>query len=138
MAVVFDASDARERLSELNYRLQTVSDQGVAARASLRAAITNAAQGIADKAKQNVHNISGDMAKSIRANRAVLHKGGGMKVTVSTHAPIKYAGPLEYGHGGPHPAPAHPYLRPAFDEKKDEAYAAIVDAVIELMNDLGI
>ena len=63
---------------------------------------------------------------------------GGMKVTVSTHAPVKYAGPLEYGHGGPHPAPAHPYLRPAFDEKKDEAYAAIVDAVIELMNDLGI
>lgn len=29
---------------------------------------------------------------------------------------------VEYGHGGPRPAPAHPWLRPAFDTKADEAY----------------
>jgi HK97 gp10 family phage protein len=23
---------------------------------------------------------------------------------------------VEYGHGGPHPAPAHPFVRPAWDE----------------------
>lgn len=29
---------------------------------------------------------------------------------------------VEYGHGGPRPAPAHPWMRPAFDAKADEAY----------------
>ena len=26
---------------------------------------------------------------------------------------------VEYGHGGPHPAPPHPFFRPAWDEVKD-------------------
>ena len=30
---------------------------------------------------------------------------------------------LLYGHGGPAPAPAHPFVRPAFDTRADEAYA---------------
>jgi hypothetical protein len=28
---------------------------------------------------------------------------------------------VEYGHGGPHPAPAKPFLRPAFDERRSES-----------------
>lgn len=27
---------------------------------------------------------------------------------------------VEFGHGGPHPAPAHPFVRPAWDGIKDE------------------
>ncbi len=27
---------------------------------------------------------------------------------------------VEYGHAGPHPAPPHPFFRPAWDECKDE------------------
>jgi HK97 gp10 family phage protein len=27
---------------------------------------------------------------------------------------------VEYGHGGPHAAPAHPFFRPAWDEIKDK------------------
>jgi len=27
---------------------------------------------------------------------------------------------VEYGHAGPHPAPPHPFLRPAWDSIKDE------------------
>lgn len=29
---------------------------------------------------------------------------------------------VEYGHGGPHPAPPHPFVRPSFDRRADEAY----------------
>lgn len=29
---------------------------------------------------------------------------------------------VEYGHGGPHPAPPHPFIRPSFDKRADEAY----------------
>ena len=36
------------------------------------------------------------------------------------HNPVKYAHLVEYGHGGPHPAPAHPFLRPAYDNKINE------------------
>ena len=32
---------------------------------------------------------------------------------------------VEYGHGGPRPAPAHPWLRPAFDATADESYEII-------------
>ena len=34
----------------------------------------------------------------------------------------EYASPVEFGHGGPHPAPPHPFIRPAFDSGVDEAY----------------
>lgn len=27
---------------------------------------------------------------------------------------------VEFGHGGPHPAPPHPFVRPAWDELKDK------------------
>lgn len=38
---------------------------------------------------------------------------------------------VERGHGGPHPAPAHPFFRPAFDSKEQEAR----DKVVEILND---
>ena len=145
MGVTFDSKDAGRYLRELNFRLEVVSQEGVAAKRQLREAITKAAQPIADEAKRRVHRRSGELAGSIRPNRAVLHRGGGMKVTVSAHGkPGRYAGPLEFGHAasgafenGPD-VPANPFLRPAFDAKKDEAYARIVAGVLELMNDLGV
>ena len=145
MAVKFESAAAGKYLRELNYRLEVVSEQGVAAKRQLRTAITEAAQPIAEKAKQKIRRKSGELAESIYPNRAVLHRGGGMTVTVSTHGkPGRYAGPLEYGHvasgafkNGP-PVPANPFMRPAFDEKKEEAYERIVAGILELMNDLGI
>ena len=38
---------------------------------------------------------------------------------------------LEFGHGGPHPAPAHSFMRKGFDQKKSEAAAAIRDKAAE-------
>ena len=32
---------------------------------------------------------------------------------------------LLYGHGGPAPAPAHPFVRPAFDTRSEDAYDEI-------------
>lgn len=43
---------------------------------------------------------------------------------------------VEYGHGGPRPAPPHPFIRPAWDAKKDEAYNKMKQAVIDKMNSL--
>ena len=40
-----------------------------------------------------------------------------------------YAPYVEYGHGGPHPAPPRPFARPAFDQTKDEAFEIIKRAL---------
>ena len=57
--------------------------------------------------------------------KAGFRKRGAARVTVGVHsgeAGAKYANPVEHGHGGPHPAPPHPFVRPAFDAKAEEAY----------------
>lgn len=49
-----------------------------------------------------------------------------------------YPAYVEYGHGGPRPAPPHPFVRPAFDLKKDEAWNTVKQAVIDQMNSKGL
>jgi HK97 gp10 family phage protein len=44
--------------------------------------------------------------------------------------PTHYAHLVEFGHGGPSPAPAHPFLRPAWDAHHNNA-AATIAAEIE-------
>lgn len=43
------------------------------------------------------------------------------------HDPANVAHLVEFGHGGPHPAPAHPFLRPAFDEAKGPARDRMIE-----------
>ena len=49
-----------------------------------------------------------------------------------------YPAYVEYGHGGPHPADAHPFIRPAYDLKKDDAWAAVKQATIDQMEQKGL
>ena len=51
---------------------------------------------------------SGTLYNSIRIGRVVKKRSGGYRVTVGVHRAdggAKYASPVEFGHGGPHPAP---------------------------------
>lgn len=53
---------------------------------------------------------SGTLYNSIRIGRVVKKRSGGYRVTVGVHRAdggAKYASPVEFGHGGPHPAPPH-------------------------------
>jgi len=45
---------------------------------------------------------------------------------------------VEYGHGGPRPAPPHPFIRPAYDLTKDEAWEAIKAAMIQKLKEKGL
>lgn len=72
--------------------------------------------------------ITGDLHGSIRTGSVKKKSGGGKRITVGVHHKDKgayYANPVEHGHGGPAPAPAHPFVRPAFDTKVNEAYEEI-------------
>lgn len=68
--------------------------------------------------------ITGDLHGSIHTGKV---RGGkrGKRITIGVHHSEKgafYANPVEFGHAGPAPAPAHPFVRPAFDVKSNEAY----------------
>ena len=72
--------------------------------------------------------ITGDLHDSIHAGNVRKKSGGGKQITIGVHHKERgayYANPVEFGHGGPAPAPAHPFVRPAFDTKTDEAYEEI-------------
>ena len=90
--------------------------------------LKGAAQPILDQMIQNAgtdpHPRSGLLRGSLNI-KAGSRKHGAARVTVGVHsgeAGAKYANPVEHGHGGPHPAPPHPFVRPAFDAKVEEAY----------------
>lgn len=43
---------------------------------------------------------------------SALHSEG-----ATSHTPTKYGFLIEFGHGGPHPAPAFPFMRPSAEEE---------------------
>ena len=85
--------------------------------------------------EQMLHNastdpsiITGALHGSIHTGKVKRRRAGGKAITIGVHHAEKgayYADPLEYGHGGPAPAPAHPFVRPAFDTRSEDAYDEI-------------
>ena len=72
--------------------------------------------------------ITDALHSSIHTGKVKQKRGGGKQVTIGVHHSENgayYANPVEFGHGGPAPAPAHPFVRPAFDTRADEAFSEI-------------
>lgn len=85
---------------------------------------------------------SGKLKSAIKVGKARNGRNG-RQVTVGIHrrdfsGDEYYPAYVEYGHGGPRPAPPHPFIRPAFDLKKDEAWNTVKQAVIDQMNQKGL
>lgn len=85
---------------------------------------------------------TGNLQKGIKVGGVRTSKNG-RTVTVGVHrrdfsGDDYYPAYVEYGHGGPRPAPPHPFIRPAFDLKKDEAWSTVKQAVIDQMNSKGL
>lgn len=79
-------------------------------------------------ASTNPKKITGILHGSIRTGRVKQRRLGGKAITIGVSHKEQgayYANPVEFGHGGPAPAPAHPFVRPAFDTRKEDAYAEI-------------
>ena len=83
---------------------------------------------------------SGHLRDSLNI-RSGSRKRGTARVTVGVHsgeAGARYANPVEHGHGGPHPAPPHPFVRPAFDAKAEEAYEEMKKLLNEALEKRGL
>ena len=103
-------------------------DQGQGVNRALQA-------GAAPIEEQMLHNasidpkiITSDLHDSIRTGNVKKNREGGKRITIGVHHSERgafYSNPVEFGHGGPAPAPAHPFVRPAFDVKAPEAFEEI-------------
>jgi hypothetical protein len=92
-------------------------------------------------ASSNPKVITGKLRGSIKIGRAVRHRRGGYSVTVGIHRSdggAAYGNPVEFGHGGPRPAPPHPFVRPAFDARVDEAYEKVKQQLIAALQARGL
>ena len=98
--------------------------------------------------QQMLHNAStdpkcrsGKLLGSIKIGKVVKKRAGGYRVTVGVHRSdggAEYANPVEFGHGGPHPAPPHPFVRPAFEAKADEAYERVKQQLLLALDSRGL
>lgn len=108
--------------------------------ASINAALRAGAEPVLNQAKANINSRSGNLARSLTIGSVKTRKDGGKYITIGAHkgSPAQvYAGPVEFGHGGPHPAGPHPYLRPAYDAKQDEAYSLIRQSIKQAIDKIG-
>lgn len=102
-----------------------------------------AAQPIHQQMKANASKdpkiITGVLNRSIRIGPVKKRRKSGKSITIGVHRKEEgayYATPVEYGHGGPAPAPAHPFIRPAYDTRADEAYGIIRDGLRDAVDRL--
>ena len=103
-----------------------------AARRILEAAARPIHQQMKANASKDPQIITGVLNRSIRIGPVKKRRRSGKSITIGVHRKEEgayYATPVEYGHGGPAPAPAHPFIRPAYDTRADEAYGIIRDGL---------
>lgn len=84
---------------------------------------------------------SGDLHDALKVGSVRRSKKRGRHITIGVHRKDwsredYYPAFVEYGHGGPAPAPAHPYIRPAYDTRVDEAYEIIRDGLRDAIDRL--
>lgn len=105
--------------------------------------LESAAKPIHEQMKSNASSdpkiITGVLNRSIQIGNVRKRRNRGKSITIGVHRKEEgayYASPVEYGHGGPAPAPAHPFIRPAYDTRADEAYEIIRDELRDALDQL--
>lgn len=139
MAVKFDMSGTDIFLRDLERMIPTDTD--------VDGALIAGAEPIKEEmARIAPKGETGNLQRGIKIGGVRTSKNG-RTVTVGIHRRDidlsdkngeYYPAFVEYGHGGPRPAPPHPFIRPAFDLKRDEAWNTIKQAVIDQMNQKGL
>ena len=85
--------------------------------------------------------LSGDLHAALQIGKVKRSSKRGRHITIGVHRKDwnnedYYPAYVEYGHGGPGPAPAHPYIRPAYDTRQDEAYEIIRDGLRDAIDQI--
>jgi len=105
--------------------------------------LETAAQPLLEQMIQNASTDPRPRSGKLRGALLIKKASGrrGARVTVGVHAAeggAPYAQPVEFGHGGPHPAPPHPFVRPAFDARGEEAYELLKEQLRAALDKRGL
>ena len=125
-----EAQGFGELMTDISKMASAMDTDGAGAPVAKRI-LEEAAKPIHDQMKTNASRdpqiITGALHRSIRIGPVRKFRNTARRITIGVHRKEKayYATPVEYGHGGPAPAPAHPFIRPAYDTRQDEAYEII-------------
>ena len=137
----FKTEDFSELMTDIA-QMASVMDADGAGAPTAKRILEEAAKPIHDQAKANASRnpkiISGVLHRSIQIGPVRKRRTSGKTITIGVHRKEKayYATPVEYGHGGPAPAPAHPFIRPAYDTRQDEAYEIIREGLRDAIDKL--
>ena len=85
--------------------------------------------------------LSANLHAALQIGRVKRSSKRGRHITIGVHrkdwnTEDYYPAYVEYGHGGPAPAPAHPFIRPAYDVRQDEAYEIIRDGLRDAIDQM--
>ena len=122
-------------INKMAHRLNTDEEGAPLGRQVLQAAAVPIEAQMKQNASSDPRIISGALHDAISTGRVKKRRRTGLNITVGVHRKDwneedYYPAYVEYGHGGPGPAPAHPYIRPAFDARQDEAFGIIRDGLL--------
>ena len=134
----FETQGFEELIGDINRMasaLNTNAEGAPAARRILQAAAVPVEAQMKANASSDPKIITGKLHGAISTGKVKKHKTTGLHITIGVHRKDwddedYYPAYTEYGHGGPAPAPAHPYIRPAFDTRQDEAFGIIRDGLL--------
>ena len=125
--MAIDLSGFSELIADLSGMAAELENGPGVDRALLAGAVPIEQQMLAN-ASSDPKIITGALHGSIHTSKVKGRRGGGKRVTIGVHVKEQsafYSNPLEFGHGGPGPAPPHPFVRPAFDTRAEDAYGEI-------------
>ena len=110
--------------------LNTDAEGAPTAKSILKAAAVPIETQMKANASSDPKVITGKLLGAISTGNVKKHKTTGLHITIGVHRKDwgdaeYYSSYVEHGHGGPAPAPAHPFVRPAFDTRQDEAFGII-------------
>ena len=112
----------------------------VAEPAKIQSTLEEAAQPILEQMKQNASSNPSPRTGKLRAALGTGNAGkkGSASISIGVHrkdwsGDEYYPAYVEFGHGGPRPAPPHPFVRPALDEKGEEAMNVLADKVAQAL-----
>ena len=120
----FDVKGLGALANDLAALAGAVGEDGPVINKALEAGAAPIEQQMLANASSDPKIITGDLHDSIKTHGIKKRREGGRRITIGVKHSEKgayYANPVEYGHGGPAPAPAHPFVRPAFDTRYPDA-----------------
>lgn len=82
-------------------------------------------------AKRNAPVRTGELKSALRVGKRGRSRDRYAIEVGAFHGEAPHAHLVEMGHGGPKPAPAHPFLEPAVEETADAVWDAIMKELME-------